>query len=46
MDSSLVAASRGYSLVAVLGLPIVVASLVGKHWALGHVGSVVVVPRL
>ena len=43
---SLVAASRGYSLVVVLGLLIVVASLVGKLWALGDVGSVVVVPRL
>ena len=35
---SLVVASRGYTLVVVRGLLIVVASLVAEHGALGHAG--------
>ena len=47
MAFSLVAVSRGYSLVAVCGLlVVVVASLTAEHEVLGHVGSVVVAPRL
>ena len=40
MDFSLVAVSRGYSLVAVCGLLVVVAvaSLTAEHEVLGHVG--------
>ena len=43
---SLVAVSRGYSLVAVHGLFIAVASLVAEHRLLGVWASAVVVPRL
>ena len=39
MDFSLVAVSRGYSLVAMCGLLIAMASLVGGARAPGHVGS-------
>ena len=38
MGFSLVAGSRGYSLVAVHGLLIAVASPVGRSWALGSLG--------
>ena len=41
MDSSLVAASRGYSLAAVLRLLIAVASLVGEHGLSSAQASVV-----
>ena len=47
MAFSLAAVSRGYSLVVVCGLlVVVVASLTAEHEVLGHVGSVVVAPRL
>ena len=46
MHFSVVAASRGYALVALCGLLIATASLVGGARALGHVGSGGVAPRL
>ena len=45
MDFSLVAVSGGYSLVAMWGLLVAVASLVVEQ-GLGHVGSGAVTPRL
>ena len=46
MGFSLIVASRGYSLVAVLGLLTVVASLVAEHRLLGTQASVVADHRL
>ena len=46
MDFSLVAMSRGYPLVAMCGLLIAMASLVGGARAPGHMGSGDVTPRL
>ena len=46
MDFSLVAVSRGYSLVAMCGLLIAMASLVVGARAPGHVGSGDVMPRV
>ena len=43
---SLVVASGGYSLVAVCGLLIAVASLIAEHGLWGSRASVVAVPRL